>query len=197
MGPFPSSNGYTHILVVVDYVTKWVEAIPTSSADHNTSIKMLKEVIFPRFGIPRYLMTDGGSHFIHGAFRKMLAKYDVNHRIASPYQPQSSGQVELSNRELKLILQKTVNRSRKNWSKKLDDALWAYRTAYISPMGMSPYKMVYGKACHLPLELEHKAYWAIKELNYDFKLAGEKRLFDISSLDECRTQAYENANLFK
>ena len=96
-----------------------------------------------------------------------------------------------------LILQKTVNRSRKNWSKKLDDALWAYRTAYKNPMGMSPYKMVYGKACHLPLELEHKAYWAIKEVNYDFKLAGEKRLFDISSLDEWRTQAYENAKLFK
>ena len=98
-------------------------------------------------------MTDGGSHFIHGAFHKMLAKYDVNHRIASPYHPQSSGQVELSNRELKLILQKIVNSSRKNWSKKLDDALWAYRTAYKNPMGMSPYKMVYGKACHLPLEL--------------------------------------------
>ena len=74
-------------------------------------------------------MTDGGSHFIHGTFRKMLAKYDVNHRIASPYHPQSSGQVELSNRDIKMIFQKTINRSRKNWSKKLDDALWAYRTA--------------------------------------------------------------------
>ena len=90
--------------------------------------------MFPRFVVPRYLMTDGGSHFIHGAFRKMLAKYDVNHRVASPYHPQSSDQVELSNRELKLILQKTVNRSRKNWTKKLDDALWAYRTAYKNPM---------------------------------------------------------------
>ena len=72
--------------------TSWNSFYPLSSADHNTSIKMLKEVIFLRFGVPRYLMTDGGSHFFHGAFRKMLAKYDVNHRIASSYHPQSSGQ---------------------------------------------------------------------------------------------------------
>lgn len=129
-------------------------------------------------------MTNGGSHFIHDAFRKLLANYDVNHMIASPYHPQPSCQVELSNREIKLILQKTINRSRKNWTKKLDDALWAYRAAYKNPMGMSPYKMVYAKACHLPLELEHQSYWAIKEGNYDFKLAREKRLFDISSLDD-------------
>ena len=111
MGPFPSSHGNTHILVDVDYVTKWVEAIPTKSANHRTSIKMLKYVIFLRFGVPRYLMTDGGSHFIHAAFRKVLAKYDVNHRVASPYHPQSSVKVELTNREIKLILQKTVNKS--------------------------------------------------------------------------------------
>ena len=74
------------------------------------------------FGVPRYLMTDGGSHFTHGAFRKALAKYDVNHKISSPYHPQTCGQVELTNREIKLILQKTVNSSRKDWSKKLGDA---------------------------------------------------------------------------
>uniref|UniRef100_A0A8I6YBA7 Integrase catalytic domain-containing protein n=1 Tax=Hordeum vulgare subsp. vulgare TaxID=112509 RepID=A0A8I6YBA7_HORVV len=197
MGRFPKSNGYTHILVDVDYATKWAEAIPTSSADHNSSIKILKEIIFPRFGVPRYLINDGDSHFIHGAFHKLLDRYHVNHRIASPYHPQSSGQVALSNREIKLILQNIVNRSRNNWSKKLYDALWAYRTAYKNPTCMSLYKMVYDKACHLTLELEHKAYWAIKELNYDSKLDGEKRLFDISSLDEWRTQAYENAKLFK
>src|SRR3954467_14638072 len=110
---------------------------------------MLKYVIFPRFGVPRYLMTDGGSKFKHGAFRKVLDKHDVNHRISSPYHPQISGQVELTNREIKLILHKAVNSSRKDWSKKLGDALWAYRTAYKNPMGMSPYKMVYGKAFHL------------------------------------------------
>ncbi|KAK1681537.1 hypothetical protein QYE76_042385 [Lolium multiflorum] len=141
MGPFPSSEGNTHILVAVDYVTKWVEAIPTKSADGETSLKMLLDIIFPRFGVPRYIMTDGGSHFIHGGFRKTLAKYGINHRIASAYHPQTSGQVELSNREIKSILGKTVNKSRKNWASKLKEALWAYRTAYKNPMGMSPYKM--------------------------------------------------------
>ncbi|KAK1603447.1 hypothetical protein QYE76_037309, partial [Lolium multiflorum] len=116
MGPFPSSEGNTHILVVVDYVTKWVEAIPTKSADGETSLRMLLEIIFPRFGVPRYIMTDGGSHFIHGGFRKTLARYGINHRIASAYHPQTSGQVELSNREIKSILQKTVNKTRKNWA---------------------------------------------------------------------------------
>ncbi|KAK1620790.1 hypothetical protein QYE76_026307 [Lolium multiflorum] len=75
MGPFPSSEGNTHILVAVDYVTKWVEAIPTKSADGETSLRMLLDIIFPRFGVPRYIMTDGGSHFIHGGFRKTLARF--------------------------------------------------------------------------------------------------------------------------
>lgn len=104
---------------------------------------------------------DGCKHL--GSFRSRPA-----------YHPQTSGKVELSNREIKSILQKTVIRSRKNWAKKLNDALWAYRTAYKNPLGKCPYKIVYGKACHLPLELEHKAYWAVKELNRDCKLAGEK-----------------------
>jgi hypothetical protein len=67
MGPFPPSNGYTHILVAVDYVIKWVEAIPIRSTNHLTAMKMLKDIILPRFGVPRYLRTDGGSHFLHGA----------------------------------------------------------------------------------------------------------------------------------
>jgi hypothetical protein len=139
-----------------------VEAIPTRSVDHATTIKMLKDIIFPRFGVPRFLITDGGSHFLHGVLRKTLAKYDVNHRFASPYHPQTSGQVELSNREIKLILEKIVNKSRSDWPLKINDALWAYRNAFKNPMGMSPYKMVYGKSCHLPIELEHRARWAIK-----------------------------------
>jgi hypothetical protein len=69
---------------------------------------------------------------------------------------------------------------------RLNDSLSDYRTAFKNPMGTTPYKMVYGKACHLPLELEHRAFWAIKKLNYDFKAAGEKRLLDIQALDELR-----------
>jgi hypothetical protein len=84
-----------------------------------------------------------------------------------------------------------------HWASKLNDALWAYRTTYKNPMGMSPYKMIYEKACHLPLELEHKAFWAVKELNRDFKIAGKKRFLDLSILDEWKNEAYENARLFK
>ena len=99
----------------------------------------------------------------------LLKKVGIQHRISTAYHPQTSGQAEISNREIKKILEKTVNPNRKDWSKKLDNALWAYRTAFKTPLGMSPYKMIYGKACHLPLELEHRAYWAVKELNYNLK----------------------------
>ena len=117
--------------------------------------------------------------------------------MLTPYHPQTSGQVEVSNRKIKAILEKTISTSRKDWSIKLDDALWAYRAAYKTPIRMTPFKLIYGKSCHLPVELEHKAYWAIRNLNLDPNLAGEKRKLQLSELEELRIDAYENARIYK
>jgi hypothetical protein len=133
MGPFPPSFGNMYILVAVDYVSKWIEAITSPTNNTRVVIKLFKNIIFPRFGVPRIVVSDGGSHFISKILEKLLFKYGVKHRVATPYHPQTSGQVEVSNREIKQILEKTVATSRKDWSSKLPEALWAYRTAYKTP----------------------------------------------------------------
>ena len=114
MGPFPSSNGYFYILVAVDYVSKWVEAIATKTNDKHEVLKFVKNNIFSRFGIPRAIISDNGTHFKNSTFRTLLAKYGVDFRLSTPYHPQTCGQVEVSNRQIKAILEKTVNTSRKD-----------------------------------------------------------------------------------
>ncbi|GKF87277.1 reverse transcriptase domain-containing protein [Tanacetum coccineum] len=116
-----------------------------------------------------------------------MLKYEVTHRLSTAYHPQTSGQVEVSNRGLKRILKRTIGENRASWSDKLDDDLWAFRTAYKTPIRCTPYKLVYGKACHLLVELEHKAYWALKHTNFDIKTGGDHRKVQ---LNELRDHAY-------
>ncbi|GJZ02641.1 reverse transcriptase domain-containing protein [Tanacetum coccineum] len=168
MGPFPSSRGNKYILVAVNYLSKWVEAKALPTNDARVIVKFLKS-LFAWFGTRRAIISDRGTHFCNDQFEKVMLK----------------------------ILERTIGENRASWSDKLDDALWAFRTAFKTPIGCTPYKLVYGKACHLPIELEHKAYWALKHANFDLKSAGDHRKVQLNELNELRDQAYENYLIYK
>nr|GEV49326.1 reverse transcriptase domain-containing protein [Tanacetum cinerariifolium] len=165
MGLFLSSRGNKYILVAVDYLSKWMEAKALITNNARVVCKFLKN-LFARFGTPRAIISDRGMHFCNDQFAKVMQKFGVTHRLATSYHPQTSGQVEVSNR--------------------------AYKTP-----GCTPYKLVYGKACHLPIELEHKAYWALKHANFDLKTTGDHKKVQINELNELRDQAYENSLIYK
>nr|GEV21796.1 DNA-directed DNA polymerase [Tanacetum cinerariifolium] len=193
--PFPSSRGNKYILVVVDYLSKWVEAKALPTNDARVVCKFLKS-LFAGFGATRAIISDRGTHFCNDQFAKVMLKYGVTHRLSTAYHPQTSGQVEVSNRGWKRIIERTIGENRASWSDKLDDALWAFRTAYKTPIWCIPYKLVYGKACHLPIELEHKAYWALKQANFDLTVMGDNRKVQLNKLNELRDHAYENSLIY-
>nr|GEU74852.1 reverse transcriptase domain-containing protein [Tanacetum cinerariifolium] len=140
IGPFPSSNGNKYIHVAVDYLSKWVKAKALPTNDARVVVKFLKSH-FSLFGIPRAIISDRETHFYKDQFTIVMIKYGVTHRLATTYHPQMSGQVKVSNRRLKRILERTVGENRTSWSDKLDDALWAFRIAYKTSIGCTPYKI--------------------------------------------------------
>nr|GEY71031.1 hypothetical protein [Tanacetum cinerariifolium] len=191
-----SNDSNKYILVALDYLSKWVEAKALPTNDVRVVVKFLKS-LFSRFGIPRAIISDHGTYFCNDQFTRLMIKYGVTHRLATAYHPQTSGQVEVSNHGLKRILERTVRENRASWSDKLDDALWAFRTAFKTPIGCTPYKMVSEKSCHLPIELEHRAYWALKYVNFDLKTMGDHQKIQLNELNELRDQAYENFVIYK
>nr|GEW02609.1 reverse transcriptase domain-containing protein [Tanacetum cinerariifolium] len=159
MGPFPFSRGNRYILVAVDYLSKWVEAKALLTNDAHVVVKFLK-YLFARFETPRAIINDHGTHFCNDKFAKVMSKYGVTHRLSTAYHPQTSGQVEVSNRGLKCILKGRLKKT-------------------------------------VPLELEHKAYWTLKHVNFDPKTAADRQKLQLNELNELRDQAYDNSLIYK
>ncbi|XP_021621438.1 uncharacterized protein LOC110621463 [Manihot esculenta] len=175
MGPFPPSFGYNYIILAIDYVSKWIEAKAIRVDDAKVVVEFVKTHIFSRFGLPKVIINDKRTHLCNKVMDTLLKKYHVIHRTSTTYYPKINRQAEVSNREIKAILEKIVFPNRRYWSVHLDDTLWAYRTTYKTPIGMSPYRLVYGKACHLPKRMVHTG-------SYNFK-----------NLEELRRDTYETS----
>ncbi|KAL7605388.1 hypothetical protein Lser_V15G17713 [Lactuca serriola] len=178
MGPFLPSFGFVYILVAVDNVSKWVEAKDRRTDNAKVVVDFVKKNIFARFGTPKAIISDRGTHFCNRTLEAVLKKYGVTHQVSTTYHSQTNGQADASNKQIKGIIEKTIIPVKKDWSIRLDDALWAHRTSYKT-------------------YIEHRAYWAVKKLNMSMDEAGKKRKLDIQELEEIWNKVYENEAIYK
>jgi hypothetical protein len=187
----PSSNGHKYIIVAVDYFTKWVEAMPTFNNTADTATRFFFNHVISHFGVPLQLVSDHGKHFENEIFVELSSRLGFSHEFASPYYPQSNGQVEAVNKVLKTMLQCTVNKHKTNWHHMLFSALWAYRTTVKTATGFTPFHLVHGVEATLPIECEIPTLRTAIELLPD-TAPMEQRLLNLESLDEDRRSSLQN-----
>ena len=184
MGPFPPSDGKEYILLAVDYVSKWVEEIPTRTNDHREVLRFVKRCIFARYDCLRAIISDGGSHFNNAHFWALLKKYGVHHRITTPYHPQANGQVEVSNREVKTILKKIIRPDGKYWAHKLLDANGHTGRHTRHPLGCLPSVLSWGKPAIFQLSESIEPIGLSKISTYHWTKQGNS---DVSSFRSYRS----------
>lgn len=155
VGPIHPAAMHTHaeyIIVATNYVTKWVEAKATIKNDARTTAKFLYEYVFTRYGLPIEIVSDRGTHFLNEVIEHLLEEFMVIHKKSAPYHPQANGQAESTNKILCTVLTKIVSQTKTDWEQKLHAALWAYRVAYKTAIGTTPFNMVFGLDAILPME---------------------------------------------
>ncbi|XP_059073513.1 uncharacterized protein LOC131874247 [Cryptomeria japonica] len=193
VGPIdPPSNGWSYILLCIDCVTKWVEVKAFKHARDNKVAEFLYEEIFTRYGVPREIVTDQGAQFTSTLIIALFNEYNVKHRKSTPYHPQVNGQAEVTNRELESTLTKIVALNRKDWSSRLFEVVWAYRTTWKTTIGFTPFKTVYGTKAMMPVEFEHKTLRTAISLYMTLSVAQEERLLQLNALDEIRKFALQH-----
>jgi transposase InsO family protein len=178
-----SAGGHGYIIVVVDYFTKWVEAMPTFDNTGKTAMFFLFNHVIARFGVPQDIVNDHGSHFRNFMMLELTKKLGLHHDNSTPYYPQANGQVEAINKVLITMLRRMIGIHKTSWHTMLFLALWAYRTSVKSAMGFTPFRLVYGVEAILPIEFEIPSLKLVVELLPNTS-AEEERLLYLMRLDE-------------
>jgi transposase InsO family protein len=187
----PSSNGRKYIVMTVDYFTKWVEAMPTLNNIVDTAARFFFNHVISHFRVPLQLVSDHVKHFKNEIFVELFSRLGFSHAFASPYYPQSNGQVEAVNKVLKTMLQHIVNKHKTNWHHMLFSTLWAYHTAVKISTGLTPFHLFHGVEATLPIEGEIPTLCTAIEILPN-NVPMEQHLLNLESLDEDRRSSLRN-----
>ncbi|XP_058217951.1 uncharacterized protein LOC131328970 [Rhododendron vialii] len=188
----PSSGNHTYILVATDYFTKWAETVPLKSVDQQEVIKVIKERIIHRFGLPEHLVADRSTIFMGEQVVNFAAQQNIIMSNSTPYYAQGNGQAESTNRTLVNIIEKMVENNLRAWHELLSEALWAYRTSKKEATNMTPYMLVYGHDPVLPMEVAVKSARIAYQLGFTPADYSQAMLIELEDLDEVRLAALDH-----